>query len=148
MNRLPCLNLFDLPHVVLAESGHGRAFRFPAVIFINVIRARFSYECRFGSFYYVHVTREKLSKQCSYEKFAHIMLMKLTPGQNLVLPLIEPFPQLVQLGLISNPLFFILPITSRDLKKRTSLIKSEWRCIKFESKHCMYRFPSLFAVLS
>ena len=98
MNRLPCLNLFDFPHVLLAESGHGRAFGFP--------------------------------------------------GQNVVLPLIEPFPQLVQLGLITNPIFFVLPITSRDLKKRTSLIKSECQCIDFESKRCMYRFPSLFAVLS
>jgi hypothetical protein len=52
----------------------------PAVNFINIIQACFSYECPFGSFYYVHVTRKKAAEKTFVQKSARIMLMKLTPG--------------------------------------------------------------------
>ncbi len=44
----------------------------PAINFINIIRARFSYERCFCSFFYVHVTRKKaaetmfVQKMCTY----------------------------------------------------------------------------------
>jgi len=51
------------------------------VDFINIIRARFSYERHFGSFFssYMYFTCmwKKLQKQCLYEKLASIKLMKL-----------------------------------------------------------------------
>jgi hypothetical protein len=48
------------------------------VNFINILRAKFTYESLFGSFFYLHVTREKLPKRHSYVKFARKLLMKLT----------------------------------------------------------------------
>jgi len=52
------------------------------VNFINVKRARFLYECHFGSFFLLTYTcRKKLPKWRSYEKRARLTLMKLTPGR-------------------------------------------------------------------
>ncbi len=51
------------------------------VKFINIFRARFSYETSFRqlfSSYYIYM--EKLPKRCSYEKFVLLTLMKLTAG--------------------------------------------------------------------
>jgi hypothetical protein len=44
----------------------------------------FLYETLFDIFSLFTVSREKLLKRLSYEKFAHEMLMKLTPGVNLI----------------------------------------------------------------
>jgi len=45
--------------------------------FINILRARFSYESLFGTFFLVTFWQKKA---LSYEKPARKMLMKLTPG--------------------------------------------------------------------
>jgi hypothetical protein len=55
------------------------------VNFINILHTNFLYERYFGSFFYIHVTREKLPERRSYEKFSCKMLMKLTPGEHLLL---------------------------------------------------------------
>jgi len=54
-------------------------FHHPAVNFINVLLANFTYKSLFGSFFYLHLTREKLLKRHWHKKFAKKMLMKLTP---------------------------------------------------------------------
>jgi len=69
----------------------------PAVNFINVFRALFSYECRFGSVFLLTYVRtyveKKLPKRHSYEKSAQKTLMKLTPGLNFIIIVQAAFAQ-------------------------------------------------------
>ncbi len=53
----------------------------PAVNFINVLCANFSYEYLFGSFSLVSCKQKKLPKRLSQVKFARKMLVKLAPGR-------------------------------------------------------------------
>jgi hypothetical protein len=57
------------------------------VNFINILCAHFSYESAFFPKFFrqsQNVTREKLRKALLYEKRARKMLMKFTPGVNLI----------------------------------------------------------------
>jgi len=76
------------PYGQVANVDRSRGFESPknrwwiGVNFINVKRARFSYECHFGSFSLLtYIRRKKLPKWCLYEKCVRIMLMKLTAAR-------------------------------------------------------------------
>jgi len=70
--------------MVEQKEKNNLVFCRPVVNFINILRVNFLYKSLFSSFFYLQVTREKLPKRRVYEKFARKMLMKLTPGQQLV----------------------------------------------------------------
>jgi len=50
------------------------------LIFINILRTNFSYECHFGSFFYVHVTRKAAETTFIQKTRAKKSLTKVTPG--------------------------------------------------------------------
>ncbi len=62
-------------HVLAAGS------KSPAVNFINVKRANFSYENLFWQLFKLHFGFDERAKAHSYVKFARLTLMKLTPDR-------------------------------------------------------------------